>query len=184
VSAIPSAIVSAANNAGVPPDLSLEVAIQESSLDPNAVGAAGEVGIYQLMPATAAQLGVDPADVNQNIAGGNALLAQLYAQFGDWRMALAAYNCGPTCVSNAVKNYGANWFSHVPVSTQSYVNSIMGNLGSQYTVVPAPLTPVPAVSSAGLLPASTSSGTFQNALGWLAIAAGVILGLNLLMREA
>jgi soluble lytic murein transglycosylase-like protein len=85
---------------GVPPQIALAVAQQESGTSQwtasgNLVtGTSGEIGVFQLMPATAASLGVDPTDVNQNIAGGVGFLATLYAKYGDWASALSAYNSG------------------------------------------------------------------------------------------
>src|SRR5579862_2620680 len=82
--------------AGVPPDLAVQVATQESGLNPDALGSKGELGLFQLMPSTAAQLGVaDPLDPIQNAQGGVAYLAELFNQFGDWATALTAYNWGP-----------------------------------------------------------------------------------------
>lgn len=144
--AIPQMIANSASTYGVPAQISLEVAMRESSLNQNARGAAGEIGVYQLMPSTAAGLGVNPSDLTQNIQGGNQYLAQLYARFGDWGAALAAYNWGPGNVANAIAVYGANWFSAIPSSTQDYVQSILGNAGTQYT--PA-ITPDSLVNGAG-----------------------------------
>ena len=99
-------IISAANRYGVPPELALAVAMQESNLrhydaSGNVIrGAAGEYGIFQLMPPTAAGLNVDPRDPSQNIDGGVRYLAEQYSRFGDWRKALTAYNAGPGTVLN------------------------------------------------------------------------------------
>lgn len=131
-SSIQNTIVNAANANGVPPALALAVAQQESSFNPGAVSPAGAQGLFQLMPATAASLGVtDPFDAAQSAQGGTAYLAQLYAQFGNWGTALAAYNWGPGNVSA----YGA---AAAPASTQAYVSSALSAAGL------SPATPVPA----------------------------------------
>ena len=80
---------------GVDPALALAVAQQESGINQGARGAAGEVGVFQLMPGTASELGVNPYNETENIEGGIAYLSRLYRQFGDWTKALAAYNGGP-----------------------------------------------------------------------------------------
>jgi soluble lytic murein transglycosylase-like protein len=85
----------AAEKYGVPAEIALSVASRESNFDQNARSGAGAIGVMQLMPATAAGLGVDPYDVDQNIDGGVRYLAQMFRSYGDWALALAAYNAGP-----------------------------------------------------------------------------------------
>jgi len=95
-----SLIYQEALDRGVPPAIALAVAQQESDTSqwlPNGslvTGSSGEIGVFQLMPATAASLGVDPGDVNQNIQGGISFLAQLFQKYGSWPAALSAYNSG------------------------------------------------------------------------------------------
>lgn len=108
-----AALIEAAAPAyGVPPSLALAVAQRESGLNQAARGSSGEIGVFQLMPGTAAELGVNPADLNANIDGGLRYLAQMYRQFGDWDTALQAYNGGPGnvargTVSSAAQSYSA-----------------------------------------------------------------------------
>jgi soluble lytic murein transglycosylase-like protein len=73
----------------------------ESSFRPDAVSHAGAIGLTQLMPGTAAALGVDPWDPPQNLDGGARYLMQQYRRFGSLELALAAYNAGPTRVAAA-----------------------------------------------------------------------------------
>jgi soluble lytic murein transglycosylase-like protein len=128
-------IVSTATRYGVDPALALEVATAESGLNPNTPdSSAGAIGLFQLMPATAAQLGVDPRDPVQNIDGGVRYLAQQLAQFPDVGEALGAYNWGPGNVSAAVAQYGPDWLATAPSETQLYVTKILNALGTQYTV--------------------------------------------------
>lgn len=70
----------------------------ESGYNPTAVSTAGAIGLGQLMPATAAELGVDPRDWRQNLDGSARYLAMMLDEFGDVRLALAAYNAGPDAV--------------------------------------------------------------------------------------
>lgn len=89
-------------------DLLLSVARAESNCSADAVSPAGAIGVMQLMPATARELGVDPRDATENIAGGAAYLRQQIDRFGGRiDLALAAYNAGPAPVArrNAVPPY-------------------------------------------------------------------------------
>jgi soluble lytic murein transglycosylase-like protein len=85
-----------ASSYGVPHELVRAVIEVESGWNPRAISAKGAMGLMQLMPATAASLGVmDPLDPSQNIGAGVAYLARLLRLFsGDWRLAVAAYYAG------------------------------------------------------------------------------------------
>lgn len=92
---------------GVPEDLFLRLVQQESGWNASARSHKGATGLAQLMPGTAARLGVNPNDPKQNLEGGARYLRQMYNTFGSWRLALAAYNAGPGAVSkyNGVPPY-------------------------------------------------------------------------------
>ena len=110
----------AAQRHGIPTDLFLRLVNQESRWNPKAVSHKGAIGLAQLMPGTAARLGVDPTDPAQNLEGGARYLAQQYRTFGTWRLALAAYNAGP----GAVQKHGG-----IPpfAETRNYVRIIAGS---------------------------------------------------------
>lgn len=115
---IDSLIEKYANEAGLDPNFVKAVVKAESSFNPNATSGCGAQGLMQLMPATAASLGVTNAyDPQQNIQGGVKYLKQMYEKFGSYDLALAAYNAGP----GAVQKYGG-----VPPynETQNYVKKI------------------------------------------------------------
>ena len=100
-SEIDAAIEKAARSSGLDPDLIRAVIRVESSFRSDAVSGAGAQGLMQLMPGTAAELGVtDPFDPEQNVLGGATYLAKQLRRFGDIRLALAAYNTGPGRVAS------------------------------------------------------------------------------------
>ena len=95
----------------------------ESDFNPDEVSRTGAMGLMQLMPDTARELGVvDPFNPYQNLTGGSKYLKQMLTRFnGDTSLALAAYNAGP----GAVKRAGG-----IPniAETKNYVSKILGNL--------------------------------------------------------
>jgi soluble lytic murein transglycosylase-like protein len=115
-------IQQAATRNGVEPALLRGLIEQESGFDPSAHSSAGALGLTQLMPSTAASLGVtEPLNPTQSIEGGARLLGELLRQFhGNVSDALAAYNAG----AGAVEQYGG-----VPPypETQAYVSKVLAN---------------------------------------------------------
>lgn len=97
-SAIRGLIAAEARRQGVRASLAQAIAVQESGDRQRIVSATGAIGVMQLMPATAAYLGVDPYDVHQNIRGGVTLLHRLLADTGSESTAIAAYYQGLTAV--------------------------------------------------------------------------------------
>ncbi|MCB9652999.1 MAG: lytic transglycosylase domain-containing protein [Deltaproteobacteria bacterium] len=90
----------AASVSGLPPALIDAVIQTESGYRIRATSGAGALGLMQLMPRTAEELGVtDPLDPRQNVLAGSLYLRSLYNRFGSLRLALAAYNAGPTRVA-------------------------------------------------------------------------------------
>ena len=112
-------IAAAAQKYNVDPALVSAVAEVESGFHQDAVSEAGAVGIMQIMPDTAATLGINPYDAQQNIDGGAKYLSQLLQSFGgDIKKAVAAYNAGPQAVRDhgGVPPYG---------ETEAYVDSVL-----------------------------------------------------------
>jgi soluble lytic murein transglycosylase-like protein len=110
---------------GVPRSIAQSTAYVESRYNPAAKSSVGALGIFQLMPGTADDLGVDASDPEQNIAGGMSYLRSMYDRFGSWDLALAGYNAGP----GAVRKYGG-----IPpyAETQNYVNQVLARADAGY----------------------------------------------------
>jgi soluble lytic murein transglycosylase-like protein len=108
---------------------------QESRWNAGALSAKGAIGLAQLMPDTARELGVDPHDPLANLEGGARYLRQQMDRFGDLPSALAAYNAGPARVAAA---------GGVPniAETRNYVNAVLGRITDSSSTTPTtPATP-------------------------------------------
>jgi soluble lytic murein transglycosylase len=109
----------AAAEAGVPPAIVKAVIHAESAFNSTAVSRVGAMGLMQLMPATARELGVlDPFTAEQNVQGGARYLRTLHDRYGSWTYTLAAYNAGPTAVDR---------YRGIPpyAETQQYVRRVL-----------------------------------------------------------
>ena len=166
---------------GVDPSIALAVAQTESGTKQwTAAGnlvtsSTGALGVFQLEPSTAAGLGVDPTDVNQNIQGGITYLKQLYAQYGDWNTALAAYNWGPGNVNNVLSGIGA-----IPGEVVNYVKKVLG-IGQTYSTG---LTQVAQNAAASVTLPGVSVSDISNSISGLSpgmIAVGLVVGVGLLV---
>lgn len=119
--------------AGLPLELRY-LPIIESNLSSRATSRMGAVGLWQFMPATGKNLGLEinslvdeRCDVLKSTRAACKFLAHLYKVYGDWCLAIAAYNCGPGNVSRALARAGTNcktyWdiYDFLPRETRGYV---------------------------------------------------------------
>lgn len=104
---------------GIPVGLFDAMIIRESRYNATIYSSKNAFGLTQLMPGTAAGLGIDRYDVEQNLRGGARYLREQLDRFGQYHLALAAYNAGPGRVRNG----------RVPpfAETQAYVSNILLN---------------------------------------------------------
>lgn len=121
---------------GLPPQLKY-LAIVESQLRPNAQSPAGARGLWQLMPATAQELGLkingrtdERLHAGRSTAAAAKYLRNLHREFGDWLLALAAYNSGPGPVYAAIKKAGTrNYWGlqrFLPAESRGHVKRFIG----------------------------------------------------------
>lgn len=146
----------------------------ESGWNPSAYSSTGAIGLGQLEPGTAAQLGVNPYNTQQNLMGAAKYDAQLFSQYGNWNQALQAYNGGPGNVGSAqTQAYANEILSSAGVSTSGATPStssgsstpyqiIINNSTGRFSVIPAG-SPVPSgYTSGGTTPQSLSSAAAAN----------------------
>lgn len=122
---------------GVPGDL-VWLAEVESSFNPTAKSPVGARGLFQLMPATAKELGLSTSlpdertNPEKSAQASATYLKKLHARFGDWPLAIAAYNAGGGRISRALQAKKAKTFAEIastlPVETQMYVPKVLATL--------------------------------------------------------
>lgn len=114
-------VLAEAQRQGVDPMLARHVLYKETGNLPNPESArskAGAIGVMQLMPKTAKELGVDPTDPEQNVRGGIAYLRKMMDKYNDPVLAAAAYNAGPGRLDKALKGEG---LTALPRETRMYI---------------------------------------------------------------
>ena len=113
-------IQQAARDAGIPAALVKAVIHAESAFNESAISKKGAIGLMQLMPGTARELGVvQPFRPEENVRGGSRYLRRLHDRYGSWTYTLAAYNAGPTAVD---RHRGIPPYAE----TQQYVRRVLG----------------------------------------------------------
>jgi len=114
-------VLAEAQRQGIDPSLARHVLYKETGNLPNPESAkskAGALGVMQLMPKTAKELGVDPLNPEENIRGGIMYLRKMMDKYNDPVLAAAAYNAGPGRVDKALKGQG---LTALPRETRMYI---------------------------------------------------------------
>jgi soluble lytic murein transglycosylase-like protein len=99
----------------------------ESGFDPGARSPKGAIGLMQLMPATARELGVNPRVPEQNIAGGVRYISELLRMFGQTELALIAYNAGPGYARRYARREAALYGE-----TRDYVKKVLARAAAMH----------------------------------------------------
>ncbi len=113
---VKKAIITQSLAMGVEPAIMLSIAKMESGFRQEARGTSGNVGVFQLYPATAKSMGYNAYNLEENIKAGITYYKNMYKRFDSMEMAVAAYNCGPDAVKRA---------KGVPTHSRGFVNRIM-----------------------------------------------------------
>lgn len=121
-------IAQAEDDNGIPRDILARLLYQECRWRADVISGAkrsrvGALGIAQFMPATAAELGVNPLDPVDAINGAARYLARLYRATGQWSLALASYNWG-------LGNVQRKGLSAAPAETRNYYSQILADVNS------------------------------------------------------
>lgn len=144
-----------ARRTGLDPRLVHAVVKAESAFQVMARSKKGAMGLMQLMPETARDLGVrDPWDPDENVRGGTTYLRRMLDRYdGDVRLALAAYNAGPTAVDR---------YSGVPpyAETQAYISRIMKMLRSGGRLANRPARPRTQTAHRAAKPATSGAPVY------------------------
>lgn len=119
----------------------LAVALIESGFNPQALSPKGALGIWQLMPATASRYGLKVRAFEDqrthpelSTRAAARYLRDLHNQFGDWELALAAYNCGEARIQRIIDRTGIRTFAEMserrllPLETRQYVPAVISVL--------------------------------------------------------
>lgn len=111
----------------VDPDIAVRQCEAESSFRADAVNPESKAtGLFQIVPRTARDLGIDLYDPIQNIVGGIEYLRRMMNSFrGDIRLALAAYNWGPGNLGEMLQQHEEDWENHLPAETREYLRKIL-----------------------------------------------------------
>lgn len=109
------------------PTLMIAQCKAESAFNPTAKSPAGALGLFQLMPATAAEFGcTEPFNVQQNVTAAAKYMNRLLLTFGDdYAKALAAYNWGPGNLQRLMDSNPINWKAGLPKETRDYLSKIL-----------------------------------------------------------
>ncbi|MBQ8459804.1 lytic transglycosylase domain-containing protein [bacterium] len=119
-------IIKQSKNMGVEPAIMLSIAKAESGFRQDIKSSGGHIGVFQLSPATAKNMGLDPYNLDDNVKGGITYYKNMYNKFGSMELAVAAYNVGPDAIvrhKNTVPTYSKPFVNRIMNSYKTYKNT-------------------------------------------------------------
>lgn len=109
-------IIKQARLMGVEPAIVLSIAKMESGFKQDIKSAGGHIGVFQLSPVTAKNMGLNPYNLDDNIKGGITYYKNMYNKFGSMELAVAAYQTGPQAIirnNNKIPSYSQTFVSRI-----------------------------------------------------------------------
>ena len=119
-------IITQAKEMGVEPAIVLSIAKTESGFRQEAKGAGGHIGVFQLSPTTAKNMGYDPYNLDDNIKAGITYYKNMYNMFGSMELAVAAYNSGPVAIkrnNNTIPHHSKHFVNRIMSDYKVYKNA-------------------------------------------------------------
>jgi membrane-bound lytic murein transglycosylase D len=155
------------HEAGVPLEVNALMLVESGGL-PTALSSKGALGLWQFMPETARRYGLvvsstvdERADVVKSTRAAAHYLRDLYSQFGEWKLAFAAYNAGEKTVQHAMQ-HGARDFEtlsrdrQLPLETRNYVPAVLSAVHLLGGALPVPARPLQRTSKARVIYADSA----------------------------
>ena len=106
------------------------LAMDESGYGRSLISPAGALGVAQFMPGTAKGYGINPLSTRQSTDAAGKMLGGLFAKYGSWDKAVAAYNWGGGNLDEDIRKHGADWLKYAPKETQGEVRNVVGSNAS------------------------------------------------------
>ena len=116
-------IINQARSMGVEPAIVLSIAKTESGFRQEAKSVGGHIGVFQLSPATAKNMGYNPYNLDENIKAGITYYKNMYNMFGSMELAVAAYNSGPVAVkrnNNTIPHHSKHFVNRIMTDYKQY----------------------------------------------------------------
>lgn len=116
-------IINQSKTMGVEPEIMLSIAKTESGFRQDIKSSCGHIGVFQLSPTTAKNMGLNPYNLEDNVKGGITYYKNMYNKFGSMELAIAAYNSGPDAITrcnNTIPRHSKHFVSRIMSDYRRY----------------------------------------------------------------